>query len=130
MRWDDASGAIITALAADSALTTALGGAYIIRNGEHNEFRVPLILWTVIWNRIDENTEPFLMQFDVYAKNINQYIEIERRMRRLLHRDIPQTIGGIPMFTQFEDARDHASVEDVIHRSLDFRFEPARAVEA
>lgn len=126
MIWAEGVQAVIDTLEGDEELITALGGAYILRNGEHNEYRVPAIFWTAIWSRIDENTEPFMVQLDVYAHDINSYITIERRLRRLLHRDTPQELQGILMFTQLEDARDHADGEDVIHRSLDFRFELAR----
>lgn len=130
MIWAEGVQAVITTLEEDELLIAALGGVYIFRNGEHNEYRVPQILWSGVWSRIDENTEPFMVQIDVYANDINAYIAIERRLRRLLHRDTPQELQGILMFTQLDDARDHNDGEDVIHRSLDFRFELARELSS
>lgn len=126
MIWVEGLQAVIDTLLEDELLVEALGGDHVYRNGEHNEYRVPAIYWTVVWNRIDENTEPFMVQLDVFANDINSYIALEGRIRRLLHRDTPHEVQGIPMLTQLDDARDHVDGEDYIHRSLDFRIEPAR----
>lgn len=127
MIWVDALQAVLDALEADVELLEALEGANIYRNGEHNEYQVPGIYWTQFSDIREENTEPFSVQLDLFAKDFDQLIAMESRVRAILHRDVPQTLGEIKMWTQQTDARDHAyPSNDAVHRSLDFRFEPAR----
>jgi hypothetical protein len=127
VKWVDVMEAVLAHLTADAGLTAALAGGAIRRHGTFIEPAVPSLAWITYGNVLDENTEVVPTQWDIFAQEIDQAIAIERRLRALLHRDTPQVIGGIPMWTQFVDARDHADPEPGrIHRSLDFRFEPAR----
>lgn len=127
MIWVDALEAVTDLLADDAELVEALEGPAIFRNGEHNEYRVPGLYWLVVSDIIEENTNPFRVQWDIYARDFDQALAIERRMRLLLHRDVPQTIGEIKMWTQLEDAQDIPyPTNEAVHRSMDWRFEPAR----
>lgn len=126
MRWVDAMQAVIDTLLADATLS-AISGFRVFRHGEATAPQVPGIAWMVFSDLIEENTNPIRVQFDVFARGIDQALTIEGRLRAILHRDLPQALGGVLMWTQLLDARGHADPEPgVIHRSLDFNLEPAR----
>lgn len=134
MKADDVIQAFVAALAADTALTTALGGANIFRAGANREPQIPSVEWRRLTDALDENTEPMLFQFDVWAKaggGANAYanaMAIENRIRAVLNfNGRPVTIGGTLMRAGLDDARDHEDPEPgVVHNSLDIRFEPAK----
>lgn len=130
MRWVDALEAAIAALLADATLS-AIPGFSVRRRGEFTLQQVPSITWQAFSDEIAENTNPIEVQFDVFARGIDQALVLEGRLRAILHRDTPQTLGGVLMRTQLADARDHEDPEPgVVHRSLDFELEPAREVTA
>lgn len=120
--------AAVAALAADSALTTALGGAFIFRSGANREPQIPSVEWRRITNTLAENTEPALVQFDVWAHSYAAAMTIEARIRTVLTGQARVvTLGSVPLFAALDDARDHDDPEPgVAHISLDIRFEPAK----
>lgn len=127
MRWADALDALLTELLADDALTSALGGERIYRDGEHKRPEVPAVYWSVIDSNLEETSEPVLTQWDIFAPDIDSALAIEERLRRVLHWVGWKTVGGVSLASSYEDSRDHPEPDfDVIHRSLDFRHTPVR----
>jgi hypothetical protein len=125
--WDEVIQACIAALVADSALTTALGGNFVRPMEEGEERRIPSVAWTLVTENEQEVLNPTLIQLDYWATGRVQAVTIERRIRRVLHSNIRRTFGGIEMATLFEESRDMNDPKPgVVHRSLDFRFEPVK----
>jgi hypothetical protein len=124
--WTTALTAFLDALAARLAADVALPVVSIIRSDEYALRRVPSVAWTVFSDRLSENTNPFRVQFDVHG-TFDQVLRVEEHIRAM-HGDTPQTIEGVLMLAQYDDARDHADAEPgVSHRSVDFEIEPARS---
>lgn len=120
-------GAVVPHMADDSILRTTLGGAHVYRTGEFAAPRVPGIGWFLVSDTLEENTNEILVQIDLFATSMEQMIVMEGRVRALLHHDTVTTIQGVRMWAQLEGARDNADPEPgFVHRSMDFRFTPAR----
>ena len=127
MRSDDVVQAVMARLRGDTALVTALGGPRIYRSGANRQPQIPSLEWTIISDVYREGTERVLMQFDSWTRGYAQAVAVEGRVRTLLHRELPEDFGGLLMWAQYSDSRDHEDPEPgVIHRSADFTFEPAR----
>lgn len=127
MRWDDVAQAIVTALNADAGLTTALGGQHVYPGSAARAHRVPSVEYVVIFDRYSESLNPMLFQIDYWAKGTAQGVAIEERLRAVLHSDVRRTFAGVDCATLYDDSRTHDHPEaGVVHRSLDFRFEPVR----
>lgn len=122
MRWVDVMEAVRAELEADPDLA----GVPVLMHGEFTDLKVPSIAWLIYSDRREENTNPIRVQFDIYARGIDQALTIERSVRDL-HGDTPKAIQGVLMWATLDDARGDAAPEpQVTHRSLDFIFEPAR----
>lgn len=122
MRWVEVMEAVLAHLAADPALD----GVSLERWGEFDQPSIPSVSWLVFSDQIEELTNPIRAQFDIFANGIDQALAIEEAIRGL-HGDTPQTIQGVLMLAQLDDARGDADpAPGVIHRSLDFNFTPAR----
>lgn len=132
MREDDVVTAFVAALEADAALIAALGGEFIFRAGANREPQIPSVEWDLVANTEEENLEPLLFQFDIWARGYAQFVTIAQRVRTVLRPDPGKgstTLGGIPMLIEFVDGRSHPDPEPgVVHRSLDIRFQPAKQV--
>lgn len=127
MKWADALTELLEELNADSALTTALGGAHVYRDGEHSTPQVPAVYWSVINAGLEEAMEPVLTQWDIFAPDIDTALAVETRLRKKLHWPGWRTFNGVSLSSEYEDSRDHPEPDfDVIHRSLDFRHTPVR----
>lgn len=125
MRWVDALDALLTDLAADATLS-GIAGFEILRHGEFVEPPLTAIAWAVFSDVPRENTQEVRVQIDVFARGLDEALAIEGRLRAR-HGDTPQTIQGVLMLLQLEDARDHEDPEPGrVHRSLDFHLEPTR----
>lgn len=132
MRWDDVARAVVAALAADTVLTTALGtdadgDVPIYPANANRAVRVPSVEWFMVFDRYDESLNPMLMQVDYWAKGQASAVTIEARIRAVLHSDVRRTFAGVDCATLYDDSRTHDHPDPgVVHRSLDFRFEPVR----
>jgi hypothetical protein len=129
VRADDLAQAFVAALEADTALITALGGQpAIYRAGANRAPVIPSLEWRRITNTLAENTEPALVQFDVWARSYAAAMTIEARIRAVLTGQARVvTLGSLPLYASLDDARDHDDPEPgVAHISLDIRFEPAK----
>lgn len=127
MIWPDALQALLDRLNADTELLNLLGGEpHIYQSTDARAGRVPSIGFTVIWDREEEVTAPFEVQWDVFAPHASA-VALERRLRKLVKADTPRVIGGVWMWMLFQDARGHGHPDaGVRHRSFDVRYEPIR----
>ena len=127
MRWDAVQDAVVAALQADSALVTELGGPYIYLASASRPVQIPSVEYMMVFDREVESLNPIMFQIDYFARGNAQARVIERRIRQVLHRDVRRSFAGSDCATLYEDSRDHDHPEPgVVHRSLDFRFEPVR----
>jgi len=130
--WDVVVEAWLADLLADTALTTALGGAHIYPAQAARPVRVPSVEWLPIDDREEEIHNPILFQVDYWAKGTTLAATIERRLRRLTHRDVARVwmLDGetLRLWTRYIDSRTHDYPADpgVLHRSLDFQIKPLR----
>lgn len=123
--------AVIAALRADTALMTALEGARIEPLESGVARRVPDLRYTLIVDREQEVMNPILVQLDYWAADRAQAVTIESRIRAVLNARVRRTVGGIGMWTLYQDSRDGTDPQPgVVHRSLDFRFVPVAAANA
>jgi hypothetical protein len=121
--------ALVARLEADADLLGLLGGPHVYRSGAHREKRVPSVEWFVVSEVLRENTFRLLIQWDIWAHSYGRAAAIDRRLRRILHREVPHTVGGVLMWMQVESARDVPDPEpSLVHRALDMSFEPAREI--
>lgn len=125
MKSDDVVTAIVAAMKADAALVTALGGEYVYHGAARKTLQVPSVEWLIVSDVRTENTERIRIQLDIWSTGYGRAVAIEERLRALFARDLPQTIGGLLMWTQLENAMDLPDTE-YTHRMLDFVFEPTR----
>ena len=137
MNWDDVIRADIAALNADTALRTLLGLDYAqrIKRTADGTLLFPSVTYFVVTGSLDENTEAIEVQWDIWTRAIGAQsaysaaLSIEARIRAVFHRTTVTTIGGIKLWTEVSDHRDHEDPESgVVHRSLDIVQEFARAV--
>lgn len=133
MRWDAVVEAATGALNADSALTTELGTDAdglipIYPANSSRPVRIPSIEFSLLFDRLGESLNPLGIQFDYFALTLTSAVLIEGRLRAVLHRDVRRSFAGTDCATLYDDSRDHPYPKPgVVHRSLDFRFEPVRA---
>jgi hypothetical protein len=128
MRVDDVVTAVVAALDADTELGTLLGGERVYRMGANTEPQVPSVEYFVVSSGLRENTEPIVIQFDVWSNGFTAAAAIADRLHEVLHAEGTTELGGLRMYARRADGpRDHGDPEPrVVHRSIDFRFEPAR----
>jgi hypothetical protein len=132
MMWDAVVQAWLADLLADSDLTTALGGAHVYPAQAARPVRVPSVEWHPVMDIEDELHNRITVQVDYWAKGTVLAATIERRIRRLTHRDVARVwvFGGesFRLWTRYIDSRPHDYPADpgVLHRSLDFEFRPLR----
>lgn len=128
MMWDRVVPEWLDLLEADADLIDLLGGQHIYPAQAAREVRIPSVEWLLVLDSEEENFNPFLVQVDYWARGAVKAAAIERRIRMITHRDTAREIGGIRLWTQYEDSRSHdyPAEPGVIHRSLDFRFIPGR----
>ena len=128
MRWPAVMQAVVTALNADAALVAELGGQYVYPAQSSRPVRIPSVEWSMIGDAVGEVMERVIVQLDYWATSMPEAVTIEARIRAVLHNDVRRTFGGIDMATSYLDSRSHEHPEPgVVHRSLDFLFEPVRA---
>ena len=132
MMWDVVVSAWVALLEGDAALVAALGGEHVYPAQASRKVRIPSVEWSLVGDREEESFNPITLQADYFAKSVAQAVVIERRIRQLTHRDTSRELGGHRMWTRYLDSRSHdyPAEPGVVHRSLDFLFEPLRARHA
>ena len=132
MMWDNVVQAAVALLLADPALTSALGTdadgiVPIYPAGASRPVLIPSVEYFIVLDRYEESLNPILVQWDYWARGMQQATTIERRLRSVLHSETRRQFAGVDCATLYDDSRDHRHPEPgVIHRSVDIRFEPVR----
>jgi hypothetical protein len=138
MMWHVFVPAWVALLEADPELTAALGldddgEIPIYRASAARKHRVPSIEYIMPDDRETELFNPVIFQVDYWAYERHAAL-IERRIRRLTHRDVARRFEvneyeTLYMWTRFIRAVEHEypAEQGVVYKSLDFQFEPLRA---
>ena len=126
MRWDAAVEAWLEVVAADSVVQGLLGtDPEFNLTGEH-DYAVPSLEYTLVSPAVPFR-EVFwrtLVQLDFWMKTLADLVSLEGALVRLLHHEVPVTIGAIPMWSQMivggtplDGAKD-----GIFGRSMDFHL--------
>lgn len=129
MRWDYVIEFWTARLLADAALTSVMGYSGFVYPGQAaRPVKVPSIEYLMMGDVEEELFNPIQVQVDFWARGIKKAAQIERRIRVLTHSDVAQDLGGERMWLRYQDARttDYPADPGVVHRILDFQFEPIR----
>ena len=128
MMWDQVIPDWLDLLEADAALLAALGGSHIYPAQASRPVGIPSVEWFMVSDIEEENFNPFIVQVDIWARGVPKAATIEKRIRLLTHRDTARELGGHRMWTRYLESRQHdyPAEAGVVHRSMDFLFEPLR----
>ena len=126
MTWDDTVKDWLAVVAADSVVQTLLGTAPEFNLAGEHDYKVPSLEYTLVSPAVPFR-EVFwrtLVQLDFWMSSLADLASLERALVRLLHHDVPLTIGTTPMWSQMivggtplEGAKD-----GVLGRSMDFHL--------
>lgn len=127
MTWREIVEAWIAHLKKDTQLTALLGGAHIYRAKSRASIRTPGIYYSVVSNRVDENTAPVVIQWDIWTEGAKQAADIELRLFQLMHSDLPIEVEDLRMWSQLNDAFDSdMDDEGIVRRIVEYQYRPAR----
>lgn len=127
MVWSNVMEEVIRKLSTDGSLTSLLGGPYIYKNRTRATIQVPAITYAVVYEGVTENNGVTVVQFDVWAKSVQDLADIQLRVYQLLHSDLPVQLGGIKMWSQFENAFEFQEEDQgLYHKGAVYRFTSAR----
>lgn len=100
MRWDTViPAALVAPIAADSEALSVLGPEPLVFQEGEREFAVPSVRWTLVADTEGELFEESLVQIDYWARSAAQAVTLSKAIRRLLHRDLPFTVGGVELWS-------------------------------
>lgn len=126
MTWDDAVADWLSTVAADSVVTGLLGTDPEFNQAGEGDFVVPSLEYTLI-----DPASPFmevywrtLIQLDLWMETLADVLSLERAIVRLLHLDVPATLGTTPMWSQLQPGGGPlpGARDGVRGRSLDFHL--------
>ena len=126
MTWDDAVADWLSVVAADSVVQDLLGTAPEFNLAGERDYVVPSLEYTLISPAVPFR-EVFwrtLVQLDFWMSSLADLTSLEAALVRLLHHDVPVTLGTTKMWSQMivggtplEGAKD-----GVFGRSMDFHL--------
>ena len=126
MRWDAAVAAWLEVVAADSVVQGLLGTDPEFNLAGEHDYAVPSLEYTLVSPAVPFR-EVFwrtLVQLDFWMKTLADLVSLEGALVRLLHHEVPVTIGAIPMWSQMivggtplDGAKD-----GIFGRSMDFHL--------
>ena len=129
MRWDFVIEFWKARLEADAALISVMGSSVFVYAAQAAKpVKVPSIEYLIVGDREEELFNPIQVQVDFWVKGIKKAAQIERRIRLLTHSDVGQELGGERMWLRYLDSRttEYPAELGVVHKTLDFLFEPMR----
>ncbi len=127
MRWDAAVAAWLVPVAADSVVQGILGVDPEFNMAGEGDFVVPSLEYTLLAPDIP-HLEVYwrsLVQLDMWAKTIDDVVTLEKALVRLLHLEVPASIGSIPMWSRKvggESTPLPGAVDGVWRRSIDVQL--------
>ncbi len=125
--WDRVVEQLLIMLKADSQIGLLLEGSNIYRNRSRPRIQTPEVTYTVVSNTLEQNYAPLVLQWDIWALDMDAVSHIEQRLFQLMHSDLPKTIGTLRLWSQFTLGYDFPSEEETIaHRAVEYKYTPAR----
>lgn len=128
MIWDRAIEAIRAAILADANLTQIFGDAVRMAAASDIPFepKVPLLEYSVLTDTESEQWAPMIVQFDVWAPDVDRLLAGERALRRLFVPVLPRSYAGLFMLSEYVDGEVLATPDrNGFHgRGLRFKFSP------
>jgi hypothetical protein len=126
MMWDHVMERIVTLILADPVLAGIFGDH--LRMAGSGKSSVPSIEYTLITDTEGELWTPISIQFDLWTTSAVDSRTAERKLRGLLHHDLPQSIDGLTLWTTYTDGSPLATPDrsNFVGRALRFHFTPLR----
>lgn len=128
MRWDHVLDSLQQLLPNTPELI-AIYGSNIRQSGEVEYVKPNLLELTVTSDTMAEEIwNPIVIQFDQFCKTIEQLRDSERTLRNMLHHDVPISIFGVFMWSEFLEGfeLETPARDGYFGRGLRFRFTPIR----
>jgi len=126
VRWDAVGAAASSTVVLDPVLAGLFGDA--IRMAGSGDHVVPLLEWSLIGDTETELWAPCTVQWDIWHREFASLRQAERRLRLLFHAELPVTIAGVGMWSQYVDGSVLASParDNYFGRALRFQMTPLR----
>ena len=126
MTWDDAVADWLAVVAADSVVQGLLGTAPEFNLAGERDYVVPSLEYTLISPAVPFR-EVFwrtLVQLDMWMSSLADLTALEAALVRLLHHEVPVTLGTTPMWSQMivGGAPLSGAADGVWGRSMDFHL--------
>lgn len=127
MMWDRVMARVIVVIQTDLVLSTIFGDHVRMATASGDQI-VPGLEYTLVGNTEGELWEPIVIQFDLWTLTAADQRDAERRMRQLFHKDLPQTIDTVRLWTVYTDGTMLATPDrsTYLGRALRFQFTPLR----
>lgn len=112
-----------------AAMPPAIGGKRVIRRYSVGAIEViPGVYWHFVNERPGETNWEAVVDFDVWANTYDQARAIGARLVAVLHKQMPEMIGGQLCWSQLESQGDlgDPGPDGVARRLYRFRFAPVR----
>jgi hypothetical protein len=128
VKWDYVIAEAVDLAAADAALVGIFGTAMYYAGSR--TYAVPSLEHQLITETEGELWNPMIVQWDIWTRTMAETLTAERRLRVLFHQELPITIGGMPMWCQYEDGEGLSTPDrdNVYGRAVRFRFTPLRSL--
>lgn len=126
MKWHLVVDAVLAAILANGTLA-GIFGTRVRKNGP-GPVQSPVLEWSLIGYTHEEQWEPCILQLDCWCNDELSLLQAEQTLLRLFNRELPESLGGVLMWQQFEDSDDLATPDrdGYYARALRFRFTPLR----
>ena len=126
MTWDDAVKDWLGVVAADSVVQGLLGTAPEFDLAGEHDYVVPSLEYTLVSPAVPFR-EVFwrtLVQLDFWMSSLADLVSLERALVRLLHHDVPVTLGTTKMWSQMIVGGTplEGAADGVLGRSMDFHL--------
>ena len=126
MMWDHVMVRVLAVIKGDTELASIFGDH--IRMTGTGAQQTPGLEYMLIADSENELWAPAIFQFDLWTTSAVTARDAERRLRHLFHKDIPQEIGGLMLWTVYTDGSMLATPDrsNYTGRALRFTFTPLR----
>lgn len=127
MNWWEVWTNVLAALEADADIAEVMGEA-IFLDGDR-AIEIPCITALLVVNLEEEVYAPADWQFDLYTNSMDQLIQVEKAMMRLLGQPLPVTLEEAELSSEFIAGTLLRGPErdPYYRRTLEFRFTPVRS---
>ena len=118
----------LATLAADATLNTLLGGAHIyMRDSVDVVEQVPgVYLSGPDEAPLEEATQRATVTWDIWARSSDQALNIETRLRQLMHYETDRVFGGKVSWSQFAGSSDLPAPKGQARRVMETELLPVR----